>query len=68
MENKSKENKQVLHFQVFIHPMQKCLPTNYSFTFVLIILTKLVSMRIIQKNEKLIKMKLVGLISIYVKE
>ena len=51
----------------FIDRMQKWLPINYSFIFVLISLTSLVSMRKIQKNFHT-KMRLVSLISIHIKE
>ena len=50
-----------------IDRMQKWLPINYSFIFVLISLTSLVSMRKIQKNFHT-KMRLVSLISIHIKE
>ena len=50
-----------------IDQMQKWLPINYSFIFVLISLTSLVSMRKIQKNFHT-KMRLVSLISIQIKE
>ena len=50
-----------------IHRMHKWPPINYSFIFVLISLTSLVSMRKIQKNFHT-KTRLVSLISIYIKE
>ena len=52
---------------VAIDRMQKWLPINYSFIFVLISLTSRVSMRNIQKNFHT-KMRLVSLISIHIKE
>ena len=52
---------------VAIDRMQKWLPINYSFIFVLISLTSLVSMRNIQKNFHT-KMRLVSLISTHIKE
>ena len=56
-----------LHICGLIDRMQKWLPINYSFIFVLISLTSLVSMRKIQKNFHT-KMRLVSLISIHIKE
>ena len=53
--------------QEAIDRMQKWLPINYSFIFVLISLTSLVSMRKRQKNFHT-KMRLVSLISIHIKE
>ena len=53
--------------QTTIDRMQKWLPINYSFIFVLISLTSLVSMRKIQKNFHT-KMRLISLISIHIKE
>ena len=54
-------------YVIIIDRMQKWLPINYSFIFVLIRLTSLVSMRKIQKNFHR-KMRLVSLISIHTKE
>ena len=49
-----------------IHRMHKWLPINYSFIFVLISLSSLISMQKVQKNFHT-KMRLVSLISIYYK-